>query len=179
VIIDVIPEVELIIGSQPPIASLPVTEAQNRLNLVFENFIQVFTQPEHPLVIFLDDLQWADPASLQLIKRLMRGENRGSLLLITSYRDNEVNTTHPLKVTLDQIRQSQVCITSIPLKPLSLKAVIHLIQDTLKCSLEKAKDLAQLLLQKTEGNPFFINEFLKSLERKKLINKKRIPFGFL
>ncbi|MGK7933982.1 MAG: AAA family ATPase [Microcystaceae cyanobacterium] len=169
VIVDVIPEVELIIGSQPSISSLPVTEAQNRLNLVFENFIQIFTQPEHPLVIFLDDLQWADPASLQLIQKLVRVENRGNLLLIGAYRDNEIHATHPWNVTLENIKQSQVNLTTLSLTPLSLKTVCHFIKDTFKCSLAKAECLSRLIMQKTEGNPFFINEFLKSLVHKNLL----------
>lgn len=163
VIIDVIPEIEQIIGKQPAIASLNSTEAQNRFNRVFQNFIQVFCQPEHPLVLFLDDLQWADSATLRLIKLILTDEHTFCLLLIGAYRDNEVSATHPLTLLLEDLQHYTVPLNQITLKPLSLEHVTHLLSDTLK---ESAIELlAELIMRKTDGNPFFVNEFLKTLHQ--------------
>jgi len=163
VIIDVIPEVELILGKQQPIALLNPSEAQNRFRLTFQNFIKVFTQPEHPLVIFLDDLQWADTASLQLIQFLIATSKIRYLFLIGAYRDNEVSATHPLISTLEEIRNSGAAINEIFLNPLNFDTVNQLLSETLNSAPDKTKSLAKLILAKTDGNPFFMNEFLKSL----------------
>lgn len=168
VIVDVIPELELIIGSQLPLAELSPTESQNRFRHFFNQFIQVFTRPEHPLVLFLDDLQWVDSASLNLIKLLMKTKEC-SLLLIGAYRDNEVNATHPLIITLNEIRQEKAVVNEIHLQPLDSLALNQLIADTLKCSLKKALPLTQLVDRKTKSNPFFATQFLKSLHAQKLI----------
>ncbi len=169
VIIDVIPEVELIIGPQPALPELAPGEAQNRFNLVFQNFIKVFTQPEHPLVLFLDDLQWADGASLKLIELLMTTPDSQYLFIIGAYRDNEVSEGHPLMLTLDEIHKAGGIVNSINLSPLDLPNVNQLIADTLHSLPETAKPLAELVLLKTNGNPFFINEFLKSLYSENLL----------
>jgi serine/threonine protein kinase len=168
VIIDVIPEVELIIGKQPAVPELGSAEAQNRFNLVFQNFIQVFTNSGHPLAIFLDDLQWADGASLKLMQRLMNASHPG-LFLIGAYRDNEVSSAHPLMLTIEEILKTGAIVERIFLTPLDLPTVIQLIADTLDCSEERATPLAELVLFKTGGNPFFMNEFLKSLYTEKLL----------
>ncbi|MEW6491707.1 MAG: serine/threonine-protein kinase PknK, partial [Cyanobacteriota bacterium] len=169
VIIDVIPEVELIVGKQPEVPDLAAAEAQNRFNLVFQNFIKVFTQPEHPLVMFIDDLQWADVASLKLIKLLMSAPDSQFLFFIGAYRDNEVNPAHPLMLTVNEIREAGVAVESISLPPLGLPNVNQLISDTLNCPSDKTISLAELVLSKTGGNPFFLQEFLKSLYTEKLI----------
>ncbi|WP_228060517.1 AAA family ATPase [Coleofasciculus sp. LEGE 07092] len=169
VIADVIPEVELIVGKQPLLPSLPPTEALNRFNLVFQNFIAVFAKPEHPLAIFLDDLQWADAASLKLMQLLMTASESHYLLLIGAYRDNEVSIAHPLMLTLEEICQSGAIVNQIYLEPLELPSITQLISETLKCSADEAKPLADLVKLKTGGNPFFINEFLKSLYTEKLL----------
>ncbi len=169
VIIDVIPEVELIIGSQPAVPELAPAEAQNRFNLVFQNFIRVFIQPEHPLVVFLDDLQWADRASLKLIELLMTSVDTDNLLLIGAYRDNEVSATHPLLLTLHEIRNKGAMVNQIVLAPLTLPDITQYTADTLNCSLETARQLSELILAKTSGNPFFMNEFLKSLYTEALL----------
>ena len=169
VIIDVIPEVELIIGSQPPVPELGAVESQNRFNLVFQNFIQVFSQPEHPLAIFMDDLQWIDSGSLKLFELSIATENSHHLLLIGAYRDNEVSEGHPLLTVLERIEERQAAISQIFLTPLNLADVTHLISDTLNCSLKEAESLSNLLLTKTDGNPFFIGEFLKSIYSEKLL----------
>jgi predicted ATPase/GAF domain-containing protein/tRNA A-37 threonylcarbamoyl transferase component Bud32 len=169
VIIDLIPEVELILGKQPSVPNLPALEAQNRLNLVFQNFVQVFTQSEHPLVIFLDDLQWADPASLKLMQLLITESKSKVLFLIGAYRDREVSAVHPLTVTLEKIQKLGGIVNQLSLKPLDLKSANQLISDSLKCSPQKTEPLTHLILEKTDGNPFFINEFLKSLDDEKLL----------
>ncbi|MBE9118730.1 AAA family ATPase [Lusitaniella coriacea LEGE 07157] len=171
VIIDLIPEVELIIGKQPPVPELGATETQNRFNLVFQNFIQVFCHPEHPLVLFLDDLQWADSASLKLIQLMMTDLDTRYLLLIGAYRDNEVDLTHPLTLTLDKILQyKEEIVNQITLTPLSLEHLERLIADTLNDTSDAVKPLAKLVLRKTGGNPFFASEFLKTLYEEKLLN---------
>jgi PAS domain S-box-containing protein len=168
VIIDVIPQVELIIGKQPDVPELGATETHNRFNIVFQNFIKVFTARSHPLAIFLDDLQWADSASLNLIQVLMSAVSPG-LFLIGAYRDNEVFPAHPLILTLEDIGKTEAVITHIFLSLLDLFTVTQLISDTLNCSEAKAKPLAELVLFKTGGNPLFMNEFLKSLYTEELL----------
>ncbi|MEP6518495.1 AAA family ATPase [Microcoleus vaginatus] len=164
VIVEVIPEVELIIGSQPPLPDLPPAEQRNRFNRVLQKFINIFTQLEHPLVIFLDDLQWADRASLELIQLLMTVADNKYLFLIGAYRDNEVSEAHPLTQILENIAKAKVTtINKIFLTPLALTDITQLLVDTLFAESKNAKPLAKLLQQKTGGNPFFINEFLKSL----------------
>ncbi|MBP0016190.1 MAG: AAA-like domain-containing protein, partial [Cyanobacteria bacterium SBLK] len=138
-------------------------------NLVFQQFIKVFTQPEHILVMFLDDLQWADAASLKLIQLFMIATDSQYLYLIGAYRDNEVSKTHPLILTLDEIKQHKVTIEEISLLPLTLSDITHLIVDTFHTDSAIAKPLAELVRAKTEGNPFFINEFLTFLYVKKLV----------
>ncbi|HAX86884.1 MAG TPA: hypothetical protein DCY91_11645 [Cyanobacteria bacterium UBA11370] len=169
IIIDVIPEVELIVGKQPTVSELRPTESQNRFNLVFQNFMNVFAQREHPLVIFLDDLQWADSASLKLIQRLMAKPDSQFLLLIGAYRDNEVRVDHPLMLILNEIKATKATINHISLKPLNLATINQLIVDTLNCEPEKTLPLAELINLKTRGNPFFITEFLKAIYQNNLL----------
>ncbi len=164
VIIEVIPELEKIIGKQPPVTELSGTAAQNRFNLLFQNFIQVFTAKEHPLVIFLDDLQWADSASLNLLKLLISEVDSSYLLLIGAYRDNEVNPAHPLMLTLDEIQKKSAIFNTITLSPLRQYDLNQLVADTLHCSLQKALPLTQAIFKKTKGNPFFATQFLKALQ---------------
>ncbi|MEH2197006.1 trifunctional serine/threonine-protein kinase/ATP-binding protein/sensor histidine kinase [Nostoc sp.] len=167
VIIEVIPELEKIIGQQPPAPELSGTAAHNRFNLLFQKFTQVFTNPEHPLVMFLDDLQWADSASLNLMQLLMA--DTSYLLLIGAYRDNEVNPVHPLMLTLSEMQKIQATINTITLAPLSQEQVNHLVADTLKCPETLALPLSRLVERKTQGNPFFATQFLKALHQEKLI----------
>ncbi|CBN54576.1 Sensor protein [Kamptonema sp. PCC 6506] len=167
VIIEVIPELERIISSQPPAIELSGTAAENRFNLLFQKFTQVFTSAEHPLVIFLDDLQWADSASLKLMQLLMA--DTSYLLLIGAYRDNEVYPAHPLILTLSEIQKNQATINTITLAPLSQVKVNQLVADTLKCPETLALPLSQLISQKTQGNPFFATQFLKALYQDRLI----------
>ncbi|MEG4838786.1 AAA family ATPase [Microcoleus sp. B9-D4] len=170
IIIDVIPEVELIIGKQNPVPELPATEARNRFNLAFQNFIQVFCQKEHPLVLFLDDLQWTDSATLQLLQLIMTDFTTQYLFVIGSYRDNEVSATHPTMLTLSEMKKQGVVINHLSLSPLNLSQVNEFIADTLKTECVPTQRLAELVWQKTQGNPFFIKEFLKSLYTEQLLN---------
>ncbi|MEG4848857.1 AAA family ATPase, partial [Microcoleus sp. F10-C6] len=168
-IVEVIPELERIIGQQPPVPELSGSAAQNRFNLLFEKFIQVFTTKEHPLVIFLDDLQWADSASLKLIQLLMSATDNCYLLLIGAYRDNEVFPAHPLMLTLAEIQKTEAKVNTITLAPLDRTDVNSLVADTLACSTALALPLTELVYQKTQGNPFFSTQFLKSLHEDGLI----------
>ncbi|MEG4960530.1 MULTISPECIES: AAA family ATPase [unclassified Microcoleus] len=176
IIVDVIPEVELIIGKQLPVPELGATESQNRFNLVFKQFIGVFTTEEHPLVVFLDDLQWADSASLKLIELLMTDSDSKYLLLIGAYRDNEVSPTHPTIQTIEKIPQAGATVNNIELGPLKLVHVEELIADTLKDESVRSESLsvetrnfASLLFNKTQGNPFFLIQLLKTLYQEKLL----------
>ncbi len=163
VIVDIIPELEQIIGQQPPVQELSGSAAQNRFNLLFSQFIGVFTTQEHPLVIFLDDLQWADYASLNLLKLLMGDSEAGYLLLLGAYRDNEVFPAHPLMLTLEEIKKQGITPYTLTLNPLGKPEIAYLVADTLRCSAEVASPLADFIYQKTKGNPFFTTQFLKGL----------------
>ncbi|HLO48477.1 MAG TPA: AAA family ATPase, partial [Kamptonema sp.] len=163
VLIEVIPELEQIVGSQPPVIELVGSASQNRFNLLFGKFIQVFMKEEHPLVIFLDDLQWADSASLNLLKLLMSESEAGYLLLLGAYRDNEVFPAHPLMLTLNEIRQRGVNLNTLNLAALHESDITCLVADTLQCSHDIAAPLSQFVYQKTQGNPFFTIQFLYGL----------------
>ena len=161
---------EWCIGPLPLARVLSGTAAQNRFNRLFQKFIQVFTTQSHPLVIFLDDLQWADAASLQLIQLLSAETQAQFLLLIGAYRDNEVYPAHPLMLTLKEIEQQQATVNRITLSPLSVTSVNELIAETLSCTAAQAQPLTELVFQKTAGNPFFVSEFQKSLYQDGLIS---------
>jgi predicted ATPase/signal transduction histidine kinase/tRNA A-37 threonylcarbamoyl transferase component Bud32 len=172
ILVDVIPEVELIIGTQAAVPELGATEAQNRFNQVFQSFIQVFTQPTHPLVLFLDDLQWADSASLKLIQVLMTNPDCQYLLLIGAYRDNEVSSLHPLIKTLEEIQQAGAATRKIVLRPLELQHVYQMTADTLIETADRPlplEEFATLLFHKTQGNPFFVTQLLKTLYQENLL----------
>ncbi len=169
VIIEVVPELEKIIGTQPSVPELSGSAAQNRFNLLFQKFITVFTAPSHPVVMFLDDLQWADSASLNLMKVLMSSTETGYLLLLGAYRDNEVFPAHPLMLSLSELEKNQAIISTITLEPLAPTHINQLVADTLNCSQELAQPLTELVYQKTQGNPFFTTQFLKGLYEDRLI----------
>lgn len=169
VILDLIPEIEKITGSQPPVQRLEPTETQNRFNAVFQRFIEVFCQRLHPLVLFLDDLQWADSASLKLIELMITKNNAGYLLLLGAYRDNEVSSDHLTMITIDRLREQGAIINSIILTPLEINEINQMLADTLYCDREAVTSLAELVFQKTSGNPFFINEFFKTIYQENLL----------
>jgi Nif-specific regulatory protein len=170
VLAQVIPEVELMLGAQPPPPSIGPAEAQNRFRLAIQNFLRVLAQREHPLVVFLDDLQWADSASLDLLKPLLRSSEVQHFLLIGAYRDNEVDSGHPLARTLAALETEGVQLFRVALGPLALTDLTLLIHDTLHGELSAIEPLARLILEKTGGNPFFVIQFLKALREGGLLN---------
>ncbi|MDZ8225742.1 AAA family ATPase [Nostoc sp. ChiVER01] len=167
VLIELIPELEQVIGKQPPAPELAGTAVQNRFNLLFQKFIAIFTTREHPLVMFLDDLQWADLASLQLIKLLT--ENQKHLLLLGAYRDNEVSATHPFMLKVKELKKAGKIVNTITLAPLDLSDTNQLVANTLHCTTQISLPLTELINRKTKGNPFFITQFLKALYEDKQI----------
>ncbi|MBE9193404.1 AAA family ATPase [Gloeocapsopsis crepidinum LEGE 06123] len=168
ILIDVIPELEYIIGSQPIVSSVGLTEIQNRFYFIFNNFIQVFTQKEHPLVLFLDDLQWADLESLKLIQILIDNSNIQSLLLIGAYRNNEMDAMHPLNQIIEDI-QGNAIVSYIDVRELNITFLNQLLADTLKCQKEYSLPLAKLVFEKTHGNPFFLIQLLQEMNQENLI----------
>src|SRR5713226_924873 len=167
--VDVVPELKLILGEQPPVQELPPQQAQSRFQLVFRRFIGVFARPEHPLVLFLDDLQWLDAATLDLLEDLLTRSDLQQLLLIGAYRDNEVTPAHPLVRKLDAIRQSGAQVREIRMAPLARDDLRQLIADALRCAPARAAPLAQLVHDKTAGNPFFVIQFLYALAEEGLL----------
>jgi predicted ATPase len=168
-IVGLVPELKLIIGDQPPVPELPAQDAQRRFQLVFRRFIGAFARSEHPLVLFLDDLHWLDPATLDLLEDLMAQETVRHLLLIGAYRNNEVDSTHPLIRKLDAIRQANARVQEIVLSPLATEDVEELLADALHCETEAVIQLAGLVYHKTAGNPFFAIQFMTALSEEALL----------
>jgi predicted ATPase/signal transduction histidine kinase len=162
-IVNLVPELGLVIGKQPAVPDLPPQEAKNRFQMVFRRFLGVFARKEHPLALFLDDLQWLDSATLDLLEHLVTHPEVRHLLLVGAYRDNEVGPSHPLIRALEAIRETDAKVHEIVLAPLGLGDVGRLIADTLRCEPERTMPLAQLVQQKTGGNPFFAIQFLIAL----------------
>lgn len=169
VIIDVIPEVEMIIGKQPHVPELLPAETQNRFNMYFLNFIRTFADENHPLVIFLDDLQWADIPTLNLLERLMVDTKTRYLLIIGAFRENEVDSSHPLILGLERLKNENAVITFITLHPLDTTYINQIISDSFRCTNAEAELLGNICLAKTDGNPFFLIQFLNSLVDQGLI----------
>lgn len=169
VITDVIPQLEKIIGPQPPVPEVGGAEAQNRFNYVFRKLIHILATKEHPLVLFIDDLQWADSSSLSLLQVLMTDRDSKHLLCICAYRDNEVSASHPFIITVGDIRQEGAQINTISIGNLSKENVNELIADAVNMTTDKTTELTQLVYQKTSGNAFFVNQFLKSLYQENLL----------
>ncbi len=168
-IVEVIPQLELIIGKQPPVAPLAGADAQNRFNAVFRSFVGVFAAKEHPLTLFLDDLQWADFASLGLLYELLANSQPHYLFILGAYRDNEVSPSHPLVSQIAALRKAEVPITELVLGPLSERNQLEMLRDTFHCTEERARPLAALLYKKTGGNPFFVTQFLLELYQQGLV----------
>ena len=167
--VDLIPELKLIIGEQPPVPELEPQQAQGRFQLVFRRFVGVFASAEHPLALFLDDLQWLDAATLDFIEHLLMQLDVRHLLLIGAYRDNEVDPEHPLMRKLTAVRSSGAGICEIKLGPLRHEHVGRLIADALGCDPTSAAPLAQLVYEKTAGNPFFVLQYLYTLADERLL----------
>jgi PAS domain S-box-containing protein len=168
-IVNLVPELQLIIGEPAPLSDLPLQDAQRRFQLVFRRFIRVFAKREHPLVLFLDDLQWLDSATLDLIEDILTQSDTGHLMLIGAYRDNEINSAHPLMHKLDAIRKTGAVVSEAVLAPLDYEDLGRLIGDSLRCEPESASSLVQLVHDKTAGNPFFAIQFLTILAEEGLI----------
>ncbi|MGB9282786.1 MAG: AAA family ATPase, partial [Candidatus Sulfotelmatobacter sp.] len=169
-IVDLVPELKHVIGEQPPVPELPPSEAQRRFHLVFRRFIGVFARPEHPLALFLDDLQWLDAATLDLLEDLLTRDDLRHLLLIGAYRDNEVSPTHPLMRKLDAIRQAGATLEDIVLAPLGQDDLRQMLVDSLHCEPGRAAPLAKLIHEKTTGNPFFAIQFISTLAEEGLLS---------
>jgi PAS domain S-box-containing protein len=170
-IVDVLPQVGIIIGPQPPVSALPPSEAQNRFRMVLRQFVTVFANQAHPLVLFLDDLQWIDAASLTLIEGLITHPDTRNLLLIGAYRDNEVDASHPLETTLETIRDSGAPVTDLKLAPLSVADLNRLVADTLHAPPDICEPLTRLVYERTEGNPFFFVQFLDALHEEGVLKR--------
>ena len=168
-IVALIPELEFIIGKQPSVVDLPPKDAQNRFQRVLQRFLGAFARPEHPLALFLDDLQWLDAATLELLEHLITDPAALNLMLVGAYRDNEVSSSHALVRTLGAIRKAGARIQEIALAPLRLDDVNQLIANALHCELDAAHPLARLVHEKTEGNPFFAIQFLTTLAEEGLL----------
>jgi len=162
-IVNLIPELEFILGKQPPVPDLPPREAQNRFQLVFRRFLGAFARPEHPLALFFDDLQWLDAATLDLLERLVTHPEVRHLLVVEAYRDNEVSSSHPFMRTLGALRKVGARMQEIVLVPLRLDDVGRLVADAPHCERDVAHPLAQLVQEKTGGNPFFPIQFFTAL----------------
>jgi predicted ATPase/signal transduction histidine kinase len=168
-IVDLVPELKLIIGEQPPVPELSPQQAQGRFQLVFRRFIGVFARPEHPLALFLDDLQWLDAATLDLLEDLLTRPDVQHLMLIGAYRGNEVNSAHPLMRKLEAIRKAGARVQEIILAPLGREDLGRLVAESLRCEPAQAAPLTQVVHQKTGGNPFFAIQFISALAEEGLL----------
>ncbi|HTW30962.1 MAG TPA: sigma 54-interacting transcriptional regulator, partial [Candidatus Sulfotelmatobacter sp.] len=162
-IVDLVPELKLVIGDQPPVPEVAPQDAQRRFQIVIRRFIGVFARPEHPLALFLDDLQWLDAATLDLLEDLLTRSELQHLMLIGAYRDNEVDAAHPLMRKLAAIKSAGGTVKEIALGPLAREHLAHLLADALRSEPDRSAPLAQLVHEKTGGNPFFAIQFISSL----------------
>ncbi len=178
-LVDVIPQLELLVGPQPPVPPLPLGEARARFQLVFQRFVSVFATPERPLALYLDDLQWADPGSLELLRHLLKPPGVRHLLVIAGHRDDEVGPSHPLSATLDVLRTAGTRVTTLALEPLGIEPLVELLADTLHCERPRAEPLARLLHEQTQGNPFFVLQLLGNLQHDGLISFEPQHAGFV
>ncbi len=176
ILVELVPQLELIAGKQPPVQELPPADARNRFGQVLRKFLGVFATQEHPLVVFLDDMQWADPASLQLLQHLLTYSETPPLLLLGTYRDNEVSPSHPLMMMLEGVRKAGVRMTDLRLEPLSREQVQQLVTDALPgAGQEVIVPLSARLHEKSRGNPFFLGQLMLALDHDGLLT--RTPEG--
>jgi predicted ATPase/two-component sensor histidine kinase len=168
-LVNLLPELELIIGKQPSVGELPQEDAQRRFHVTFRRFVAVFAERAHPLALFLDDLQWLDRATLDLVEHLVSDPQTGHLLVVGAYRDNEIPPTHPLVRTLAAVRKTHAAITEIVLSPLSEADVLALVSGALPSTRAFIAPLAELVHEKTGGNPFFAIQFLSALVDERLL----------
>lgn len=160
----IVPGLSLLLGTPAPLTPLPAAENEQRFHLAFARFVRALAGPAHPLLLFIDDLQWVDTPSLRLLRQLIAADEAGvCLLVLGAYRDNEVDTDHPLAQLLEQQRQQGAPLHELTLQPLGLGEVQALLADTLRTEGARVAPLAALCLEKTRGNPFFLGQFLRSL----------------
>ncbi|MDM8568014.1 AAA family ATPase [Thiotrichales bacterium HSG1] len=171
IIIDVVPDLELVIGKQPTVVEVGPTEAQNRFQIFFLNFVKALCDKKHPFILFIDDLQWIDSASLSLLKNIMLDDQILHLLIIGAYRDNEVDSSHPFIMVVEELQKANAIVNHIELSNLQLSDINHLLQDTLQC--KTSQTLADLVYQKTQGNAFFTHHFLHTLYKEELLSFKQ------
>lgn len=169
IMVELVPELEQLIGPQPEVPVLPPTESQLRFELAFQEFFLHFASSEHPLVLFLDDLQWADSASLRLLQLILVHPRRGHLLVLGAYRESEVIGTHALSLALQQLSKTDAVVSEIRLGPLALQSVTRMLGAAMRLSDDTVLPLAELTLRKTLGNPFFVTAFLETLVDKRLV----------
>jgi predicted ATPase len=169
VIAAVIPEIEFIIGKQPPPVPLDAAESQNRFRYVFRSFVETFARLDHPLVLFLDDLQWADAATLELVQPLLADADTRALLVIGAFRDNEVAADHPLSTVVAALERDHARVRKLTLGPLDATSLVAFLAECLHAKPADVTGLAALLRQKTDGNPFFVIQFLRSLQHDRLL----------
>ena len=169
VVTDVVPELALIIGAQPAAPELPPAEARNRFNRIFTNVMQAFARPESPLCLFMDDLQWVDSASLELLAHILADPRTSNLLFVGAYRDRDVGQSHRLKVAMRALAKSGVDVQSIHLGALQLVDVRQLLEATLSQSAEEALPLADLLHSRSQGNPLYLTQLLHFLHDAQLV----------
>lgn len=169
ILTELLPPLERLIGPQPPVQQLPPTEAQNRFNLMVQRFLDVFAEQKRPIVMFLDDLQWGDVASLSMLQTLLTDPEGGYLLVIGAYRDNEVDASHRLSRAIADIKQQGVPAAEIVLRPLKLEHVTRMLMDMFGSGPEKIEPLARIAFEKTLGNPFFISQMLRDLHAENAI----------
>jgi predicted ATPase/class 3 adenylate cyclase len=169
VLVDVLPELALILGPQPTLPALGPAEAQNRFSLVLQRFLRAFAQPAHPLALVLDNAQWADAASLNLLERLLLAGRQQHILVVLLARDHDLAADHPLPAMWQRLTQAGTHLQRIELGPLEVPAVTRLVAETLQCAVGHARPLAELVAAKTDGNPFFLHEFLQALASEELL----------
>jgi predicted ATPase/serine phosphatase RsbU (regulator of sigma subunit)/tRNA A-37 threonylcarbamoyl transferase component Bud32 len=169
VILDVVPQLKLVIGEQPQAPELSPEETENRFGYVFQNFTKAFAKKEHPLVLFLDDLQWVDSASLRWLSIILRNTGLSNFMLVGAYRDNEVNNAHPLILLLEELKKEGIQWDSIALEPLTAGNISQLLSEALFKKGNETDELAEIVKAKTGGNPFFVNEFIKSLYENNMV----------
>jgi predicted ATPase/signal transduction histidine kinase len=178
VVADIIPPLRLLIGPQPPAPELPPRESKNRFRAAFRRLTSAFARRGQPLVLFLDDVQWADPASLELVREMVTSPDEASLLVICAYRSNEVTPLHPVALTIGQIRGAGAEVSATDLGPLSYDDVVSLAAEALHGDAARVAPLAELVCERTGGNPFFVRQFLTELYEEKLVELDPDTHGF-
>jgi predicted ATPase/class 3 adenylate cyclase len=171
VILDVLPDLELIIGPQPPVPELGALEATNRFNRTIGQFLRALCAGDTVVVLFLDDLQWADTATLGLLRVVLTDDGIRQLFVIGAFRDKEVDAMHPLTLAIRSMREGGAEVTNLTLAPLGLGDVARLLGETLEYDAAQVTALARLVVQKTQGNPLFIKQFLLALHHEGLIKQ--------